>query len=99
MNIYLTVDGEEEGRCGIDVVHRGILYGVPTLQVEVPMATASITDPKVGKECWNSDLDARLECWNSDLDAWQEAMAASILLDCGRPSPQRHGCWTRMRTL
>jgi hypothetical protein len=31
------------------------------LQLEVPMTTASISGPKVGEECWNSGLDARLE--------------------------------------
>jgi hypothetical protein len=31
------------------------------LQLEVPMTGASISGPKVGEECWNSGLDARLE--------------------------------------
>jgi hypothetical protein len=40
------------------------------LQLEVPMVVASILGPKVGEECWNSSLDARLQ-----------AVAASIQLE------------------
>jgi hypothetical protein len=40
----------------------------PALQVEVPMEAASIPDPNV-----------REECWNSSLNAWLEVEEASIL--------------------
>jgi hypothetical protein len=33
------------------------------LQLEVPMAAVNICGPKVGEECWNSDIDGRLERW------------------------------------
>jgi hypothetical protein len=45
-------------------------------QVKVPMAAASIPDLKVGEECWNSDLDARLELVAASIQL--EAVAASI---------------------
>jgi hypothetical protein len=31
------------------------------LQLEVPTAVASIPEPKVGEECWNSGLNGRLK--------------------------------------
>jgi hypothetical protein len=40
------------------------------LQLEVPTVAASVPGPKLGEECWNSGLDARLE-----------AVAASIRLE------------------
>jgi hypothetical protein len=44
------------------------------LQVEVPTAVASIPGPKVGEECWNSGLDARLEMVAANIHL--EAVAA-----------------------
>jgi hypothetical protein len=51
----LTVGGEEEGRSGIGVIHGGIPHG------GVCPPSGGIPGPKVGEECWNSSLDARLE--------------------------------------
>jgi hypothetical protein len=45
------------------------------LQVEVPTAVASIPGPKVGEECWNSSLDARLEMVAANIHL--EAVAAT----------------------
>jgi hypothetical protein len=46
------------------------------LQVEVPTAAASIPGLKVGEECWNSGLDARLKVVVASIHL--EAVAANI---------------------
>jgi hypothetical protein len=46
------------------------------LHVDVPTAAASIPGPKVGEECWNSGLDARLEAMVANIHL--EAVVASI---------------------
>jgi hypothetical protein len=71
------------------------------LQLEVPMAVAvSIPGRKVWEECWNSGLDGRLEVLAASIQLEATVVAPCWRLpDCGRPSPQHHGCWVRMRTL
>jgi hypothetical protein len=49
------------------------------LQLEVPMAAASIPGSKLGDECWNSSLDSRLEAMAAIIQL--EAIAASIQLE------------------
>jgi hypothetical protein len=48
------------------------------LQLEVPTMVASIPGPKVGEECWNSDLDSRLKAVAASIHL--EAVMASISL-------------------
>jgi hypothetical protein len=96
----------------VDAMSVSSMKAFPTvrlaLQVDVPMATAIISDLRVGEECWNSSLNAWLEAVVASIHL--EAVAASIQLEvavvatskfagCGRPSPRHHGCWTHMRTL
>jgi hypothetical protein len=45
------------------------------LQVEVPMMAVSIPGQKVGEECWNSSLDARLKTMMASIQL--EAVAAT----------------------
>jgi hypothetical protein len=45
-------------------------------QLEVPTTATSICGPKVGEECWNSDLDGRLEA-SIQLEAAVAAMSKS----------------------
>jgi hypothetical protein len=46
------------------------------LQVELPIAAANIPGSKVGEECWNSCLDARLEAVEASIQL--EAVAATL---------------------
>jgi hypothetical protein len=48
------------------------------LQLEVSMTAASISGPKVGEECWNSGLDARLEAVAANIHL--EAVVTNILV-------------------
>jgi hypothetical protein len=67
----------------VDVASVLSTEAIPTaglaLQLEVPMATVSIPGPKMGEECWNSGLDARLEVAVANIHL--EAMVASIQLE------------------
>jgi hypothetical protein len=57
------------------------------LQLEVPMAAASIPSLKVGEECWNSGLDARLEAV-APVSSWRWRWRPHRNLPgYGRPSP------------
>jgi hypothetical protein len=49
------------------------------LQLEVPMAAASIPSLKVGEECWNSSLDGRLNAVVASIQL--EVAVASIQLE------------------
>jgi hypothetical protein len=57
----LTVSGEEEGRCGVGVIHRGIPHGGTCPPGWGAHGKGQYPWPKGGEDCKNSGLDARLE--------------------------------------
>jgi hypothetical protein len=74
----------------------------PALQVEVPMEAASIPDPKVREECWNSSLNAWLEVEEVSI---LEVVVARIQPDAvavaatSKPAQQRETFPTASRVL
>jgi hypothetical protein len=63
-----------------------------SLQLEVPTVAASIPSLKVGEECWNSGLNARLEVVVASMHL--AVVAASIQLEAAVAATSKSG-WMR----